>query len=333
MKTSMWSLLAVCAVALVASCTDGSVDLQDAEVAELDLTQEARAVSSTDWPLSREAAQALQRNEAKRLGVPHPAKLKIDDSVSIELILIPGGVFPMGDSTEMSLPRRNVRITKGFFISKYEITWRQYLAVLDEAQLPLSWRMWVAEEKGRESWWAEPALADHLRASLFCEELSTQCGVKARLATEAEWEYACRAGTTKPFGEWEFIDDTKANVLKWTDPQGNRVFTKRKPLGPVPVGQYPPNQWGVHDMMGNVDEWCLDSYSADIDFIKVSAVDPLVQQRGSVFHVVRGGSFKGGAETVFYRTGDAASGSGRGIRLVVEIDDAAKAKLIQDDEQ
>jgi hypothetical protein len=130
-----------------------------------------------------------------------------------------------------------------------------------------------------------------------------------------------------PYGEWDSIDDTKANIGRWPDEAGASVYSKKEHR-PIPVGQYAPNRWGVHDMLGNLDEWCLDTYSDSADVRDLPPVDPVRASEWSVFRVVRGGSYIFG-RTVFYKEGDAESGGFRGIRVVVEIDDCLRSCLKQ----
>jgi formylglycine-generating enzyme required for sulfatase activity len=230
----------------------------------------------------------------------------------------------MGNLTTEGNPRRIVRISSAFFMSTYEITWRQLFEILDPAETYRSYegtREAVAARNQLEF----PADVEWTLARKFCERLSSANGIKARLPTEAEWEYACRAGTTTLYGEWESIDDTKANVCRWQDRDGNVMHSDRRRRWFVAVGQYEGNRWGLHDMMGNADEWCLDTYSDGLDIGTLPQIDPVANIPGSVFRVVRGGRYSQ-AETVFARTGDAETASGRGVRLVVEVDDGMIAK-------
>ena len=281
----------------------------------------------TGWPLSREDAVALQEREAERSGVPRFSRLDLGDSVFVDLVFIPPGTFPMGIAEQRDNPPRLVTISKGFLMSKYEITWRQFLRVVDPAEVDLATREVIEDVKEKQQW-DYPAGVMWLLAKKFCDRLSAARGIRARLPSEAEWEYACRAGTTGLYGEWDSIDDSKANVSTWVGSDGKEVHSKKRFPWFVPVGQYQPNRWGLHDMMGNAREFCLDAYSERVNIGTLPNVDPVLHNKGALFRVIRGGSYLY-AQTVYYRDGDATSGSHDGIRLVIEIDDAIRAKIVE----
>jgi formylglycine-generating enzyme required for sulfatase activity len=123
----------------------------------------------------------------------------------------------------------------------------------------------------------------HLAAAKFCEWLAEKTGKKYRLPTEAEWEYACRAGAdgARFFGE-EPLDD-----FVWYYENSNEK--------PQPVGKKKPNSWGLYDMLGNVSEWCQDKYVADY-FTRMkeagNLLDPVVKTDETVWHSARGGSWQ-----------------------------------------
>lgn len=322
MQTKALNLLIACAAVLLSSCAapdDGASSVQKGE--SLSLT--------TNWPLSEEAARELQKSEADRLRVPCFSRLDLGDSVFIDLVFVPGGTFPMGNASDRQNPLHIVKISNGFLIAKYEVTWRQFLRVVDLADTDLPTRELVSYRKERRADWLDiPADVDWLLADKFCTRLTESLGITARLITEAEWEYAARAGTTKAYGEWDSIDDKKANIADWPGPNGRTVYVSPQPLGLLRGGQYEPDWWGIHDMMGNAPEWCRDSYTDEIAISKLSAVDPVTVKRGSPFRVLRGGEWGGSARTVFSRDGNAESHPGKGIRLVIEINDFVRAKLV-----
>src|SRR4029077_11940354 len=113
----------------------------------------------------------------------------------------------------------------------------------------------------------------------FCKKLREKDMKPYRLPTEAEWEYACRAGTTTPFHFGETISTDQANF--WVS--GNNGARKKT----TPVGSFPANAFGLHDMHGNVWQWCQDLYD---DYPQKDVVDPQGPNTGKV-RVQRGGSF------------------------------------------
>jgi len=163
-------------------------------------------------------------------------------------------------------------------------------------------------------------------AVAFCKWLSGKQGKTYRLPTEAEWEYACRAGTTTRY----FCgDDAEAlaevgNVADGTAkakyPGWTAIVAKDGFIHTAPVGQYRPNAWGLHDMHGNVWEWCWDWYGAD--FYKGSRVDDPAGPLEAADRVIRGGGW--GLDPRYCRSagrlrvtaGDRSSGLGFRLALV-----------------
>jgi formylglycine-generating enzyme required for sulfatase activity len=120
-------------------------------------------------------------------------------------------------------------------------------------------------------------------ANKYCHWLSAKTGHFYRLPTEAEWEYACRAGTKTTFS---FGDDiSKLGEYAWFEKNADFKYQK--------IGKKKPNTWGLYDMYGNVVEWCLDQY--DTDYFKklgmATAVDPWVKATKPYPHAVKGGSW------------------------------------------
>lgn len=161
--------------------------------------------------------------------------------VRLELIWIPAGSFMMGseDGRENESPRHRVNIAD-FWIGKFEVTQEQYEAVTGKNPSKFQGARNPVE---RVSW---------MEAKAFCDRLTNQTGRRYRLPTEAQWEYACRAGNT---GAWCFGDDQRQlDKYSWHN-QGSARRTH-------PVGMKQPNDWGLFDMHGNVFEWCRDGYHA-----------------------------------------------------------------------
>ena len=223
--------------------------------------------------LSPADARALQEQKAQALGL----ELEITNSIGIKLIAIPPGTFTMMSYDLKPGPARPtqkrtaVTLTKPFYIGVYEVTNAQ-------------WKQVIAEGA---SYWKDPQLPVHNvtwdEANEFCRLLSAlpeekQAGRVYRLPTEAEWEYACRAGTTT---EWCFGDD-ESKLGDYAAYGGNSSR-------PHQVGKKQSNAWGLFDMHGNVQEWCSDWMGFLTD--RAAVTDPQGPPQGS-FRVYRGGSWR-----------------------------------------
>jgi len=197
--------------------------------------------------------------------------IDLGDGVEMEFVWIPPGEFTMGSpSGEKGRkadegPIRNVTISKGFWMGKYEVSQEQYAQMTGENPSKFKGDHHPVE---RVSWDDGAA---------FCRVLTTKTGKAFRLPTEAEWEYACRAGTTTIYHAGENESDlAKAGWYK-----GNSGGMTH------PVGKKEPNAWGLHDMHGNVWEWCWDWYGS---YSSGSQADPRGPASGKR-RVYRGGSW------------------------------------------
>ena len=182
------------------------------------------------------------------------------NSMGMELVLIPAGEFQMGCSPGDhqcggdEKPYHLIKITKPFYMGKYEVTQEQWQTLMggnpsyfNESRVGADWKKHPVEQV---SWNA---------VQEFMQKLSEKEKGKYRLPTEAEWEYAARAGTT---------DALQSGAVdrvgwSWMNSGGNTH----------PVGQLKPNAWGLYDMLGNVWEWVQDQY-ADTFYAESPAVDP-----------------------------------------------------------
>lgn len=210
--------------------------------------------------------------------------------LGIELLWVPPGTFVMGseqDETDRHRaegPRTTVVLTDGFWLGKTEVTQAHYEAVMGSNPSALTAAGKNAPVE-RVSW--QDAMA-------FCRKLTEREraagrlpeGYEFSLPTEAEWEYAYRAGTTTAYpGE--------PDAMSWN--KGNSGETTH------PVGQKRPNPWGFYDMAGNVVEWCFDWYG---DYPGGTVRDPRGPSRGH-YRIARGGSWR-----TDVRLGRAAARSG-----------------------
>lgn len=250
-------------------------------------------------------AQKGISSEVKRLE-------SFSNSVGMDLVQVPAGEFEFGTSTEQleallgkgvshpfssEAPRRTIVVTKAFWIGISEVSVKQFRVFVEETGYETTSEKW-ARENGRnlrQPIWKEPAHFDNHDdlpviavswedANNFCKWLSEREGKTYRLPTEVEWEYACRAGTS---GHWSCSE----NAL----PE-HATFGRRWRNGPGKICSKRPNPWGIHDMHGNVWEWCHDEFPNDqmpTSVMKVSFREPT-----EALHVVRGGAYKAPPVTI-----------------------------------
>ncbi|GET39491.1 formylglycine-generating enzyme family protein [Microseira wollei] len=209
---------------------------------------------------------------------PHSAKFfpeDLGDGVVLEIVYIPGGTFQMG-STERDSEQPVHQVTvKPFFIGKYPITQEQWQAVMGNNYSIFK----GAKRPVKKVSWQD--------AVEFCAKLSQKTGKNYRLPSEAEWEYACRAGTTTPFHFGETITPNLVNYNGYypygSAPKG--LYRKET----TPVGSFLPNAFGLYDMHGNVCEWCSDRWH---DNYNGAPCDGSSWETGeSDYRVRRGGSW------------------------------------------
>jgi len=193
-----------------------------------------------NWGLRAAITPAPGKVPAKEL------KLDLGDGVTMEFIYVKPGKFVMGGENEkegrfacVEVPKHGVELTQGFYLGKYEVTQSQYMAAM--GQNP------SRSTKGADCPVDNVSEPD---AQQFCIRLSEITNVEARLPTEAEWEYASRAGGST---KWFFGDDpSKIGDYAWyKDNAGAKSH---------PVGQKKPNPWGFYDIYGNVCERIADKY-------------------------------------------------------------------------
>lgn len=219
--------------------------------------------------------------------------------LSFEMKPIPAGQFAMGSvkGNPDEQPVHQVKIDP-FWMSTYEVTWDIYEPFVykdfekssstsipvqvDGVARPTKPYLDMTFGMGKEN---HPALAmTHYNAIQFCKWLYARTGVFYRLPTEAEWEYACRAGSKD---EYSFGNDaSKLGEYAWYKGNGEEKTHA--------VGLKKPNAWGLYDMHGNVAEWTFDQYKEDYyaSFKNGVAANPVLVPDQLYSHVVRGGSYE-----------------------------------------
>jgi formylglycine-generating enzyme required for sulfatase activity len=170
-----------------------------------------------------------------------------DDEDMPLMVELPGGEFIMGENAgdkfanDTERPAHRIRFSSSFALGKCPVTvgefrkFRSAPSLADDDSLPVA----------RVNWHD---------ASDFCDWLSEQTGRAYHLPSEAEWEFACRGGSQTPFAFGDELSIRAANFLYAED--GERIGIGRR----TPVGSYPPNQFGLHDLHGNVGEWVVDTW-------------------------------------------------------------------------
>jgi formylglycine-generating enzyme required for sulfatase activity len=182
------------------------------------------------------------------------------------MVRIPAGIF-----IRLGHP---VTISRDFWLSKFEVTQGEYEAIMGTNPSHFTGDPNRPVER-----------VSYFKAVAYCAALTSRerqagrlpAGYEYRLPTEAEWEYACRAGTTNWFSFDEAV--AEADLYAWTAENSGE--------NPQPVGLKQPNPWGLHDMHGNVWEWCLDWFGA---YPKAPVTDPTGPPQGE-YKVFRGGSW------------------------------------------
>ena len=208
-----------------------------------------------------------------------PKELTVDlgKGVKLELVLIPAGEFLMGspdtdkDAQPDEKPQHRVRITKPFYLGKYLVTQEQWQSVMGNN--PSFFFKGPKNPVEQVSW-------DDCQKFLGKLNAKSAAGAgKFQLPSEAQWEYACRAGskTRYSFGD----DETRLGDYAWYDKNSDNKTHS--------VGEKKPNAWGLYDMHGNVWQWCQDSWKDG--YYKESPVDDPTGPTGGSNRVIRGGGW------------------------------------------
>lgn len=278
--------------------------------------------------------------------LPKELTVALNDDVKIEFVLIPAGTFLMGSNngSRDEGPVHRVVVSKPFYMARHELTTSQWTAVMGPHKF-------LTDLTKGDNLMNGPTKAMNVLSWNDCQKLIEKLKQKApghafALPTEAQWEYACRAGSTSDFHYGD--DASQLGDYAWYE--GNMIWPNKPAFQGKAfyhdVGTKKPNAFGLYDMHGGVWEWCSDRYSADYYF-NSSLVDPMGPDEG-LFRVVRGGSWFRYAKYCrsSYRKFHFPAGTGDGVtawindfgcRLVINVNDAAMAgccsgtRLLQQD--
>jgi len=211
--------------------------------------------------------------------------LATGNSITLDMVQIPKGNFIMGSPKDETPniarpdenPQHHVEVPE-FFLGKYEVTQEQYKIIMGNN--PAYFQVDAKNHPVEQVSWDD--------AQEFCRRLSKKTGRPYRLPSEAEWEYACRGGTTTPFYTGATITVDLANY------DSSTTYAK-EPTGQARnqttvVGQFPPNPFGLYDMSGNVSEWCFDYFHANYQGAPRDG-SSWIKNKTENYRIIRGGSW------------------------------------------
>jgi len=271
--------------------------------------ESAPAPTCAGWPFDAAEAKARQAGA----GLPVERSIDLGGGVALSMVLVPAGEFVMGDDSGApdERPAARMRVAEPFYLGRFEVTNEQF-AAFDPAHDSRiengDFLQFSVQERGYPvNGPAQPVCrVTWVQAAAFCRWLSEKSGERFTLPTEAQWEYACRAGTATPlsygpvkadFAPYANMADARLRAVDtfgWNLPSG-AVPPWRPAIENVndghrvsaPVGVFKPNAWGLHDMHGNVWEWTRTAYRP----YPYAADDGRDGGQGEGDKVVRGGSW------------------------------------------
>ncbi|HWB26140.1 MAG TPA: SUMF1/EgtB/PvdO family nonheme iron enzyme [Chitinophagaceae bacterium] len=211
--------------------------------------------------------------------------------VSFTMVAIPGGSFTMGSNIKPDEKPATVVKVDSFWMEEHEVTYDEYILYQDESFDPAPKPDGITRPSppyidftlgmGKAGGYPANSMSQYA-AIMYCKWLYKKTGIFYRLPTEAEWEYACRAGSDKAY----FFGDDEKDLAQYA------WFAANSDNKYHPVKQLKPNPWGLYDMLGNVAEWTLDQYKEDyFNLIKTNANNPLQQPAKKNPITLRGGQF------------------------------------------
>jgi len=351
--TSLSVLLATAlaaAFAIAAEPGGGVPDAADALLGDIEKAQAQAAAqaAATRWP--KWDGKESVADYAKRAGIKDvQMELDLGSGVAMKLTLIPAGKFIMGardnefamiegvrtlvreheeGAQVCEVPQREVTISQPFYMGVYEVTQEQYLQIMKQIRI-YGHRTLQSEGK------TLPVDAiPWVDAAEFCKELSALTGRTVTLPTEAQWEYACRAGSKTRF----YFGDDDEDLYKYANYNRKSQWAKRVTEhddgfdGLAPVGSFKPNNFGLYDMHGNVAEHCSDWMGDDVvsggqkrqSYKNAGTLDPTGPEktwpgRLGYYHVWRGGSWGDAPAGCRSAARPYHAGDGFGFRVAVAL--------------
>ncbi|MFH1614505.1 MAG: SUMF1/EgtB/PvdO family nonheme iron enzyme [Planctomycetota bacterium] len=234
-----------------------ALDLYPNNREALRLKEKIRGYYIMPWakaPFGETMAKKLQQQASAYFDVPVEKTIYLGNGIKMVFVLIPGGEFNMGGSCFGSRPVHRVKISKPFYMGKFEVTQAQFESVMS---------MTIRQARDKFVHLFKLAIkgegpnypmyfVTRKEANEFCSRLSQRKKNKFRLPTEAEWEYACRAGTQTLFYWGDNTHNSQMGKYAWYKANSD----KRTHI----VGQKKLNPFGLYDIIGNVSEWCHDYY-------------------------------------------------------------------------
>ena len=276
---------------------------------------------------------------------PDNVSLDLGEGVMLDLVRIEPGEFTMGSDAAEQSPAHRVRFSTPFYMGRTEVTnaqFRRYQPEFDSndprggANIP--YQQYIRSLRPELNRDEQPVVfVGWEEAWAFTEWLSEQCARTVRLPTEAEWEYACRAGTLSRYS-WGDEDHLAYLYANTNDPTTAREFRLEGPFprddgyrATAPVGSFEPNAFGLYDMHGNVAEWTADVWHESYAGAPVDG-SAWTERKGRQ-RVTKGGSFESSATGTHYFSCTCAGRSwnyignhnfGTGFRVVVEVAELEK---------
>jgi formylglycine-generating enzyme required for sulfatase activity len=250
---------------LLEALEDGEVAVQWAAYRLLEVRPERKVGERIEKWLSKhvyefETVKVGRRGEIiqRERGKACYFREELGSGVGLDVVYVPGGSYwmgsPPGEGTDDERPRHRVTVAP-FCMGKYPVTQAQWRAVAALPEIETDLKPDPSQFKGEN----RPVEGVNWNEAVeFCRRLARETGKEYRLPGEAEWEYACRAGTETPFHFGETITSDLANYNGSYTYAGEPKGRYRQ--GTTPVGQFPPNGYGLYDLHGNVWEWCADAW-------------------------------------------------------------------------